>query len=47
MHFVPSYVSITFFAPEFGPRFRNDTTPPAFMTVPEAAVYKNNGAVFR
>lgn len=47
MLFVASDVSSALFLPEFSPRFRNDTAPPAFMTVPEAAVHEDDGAVFR
>jgi len=45
--FVASYVSTAFYLPEFSPGFRNDFAPSAFVTVPEAAVHENNGAVFR
>jgi hypothetical protein len=45
--FVARYVPAAFFAPEFSPRFWNDAAPPAVVTVPEAAVHEDNGAVLR
>jgi len=45
--FVARDVSAALFAPEFSPRLRNDAAPSAVVTVPEAAVHENNGAVFR
>ena len=45
--FVARYVPSALFAPEFSPRFWNDAAPPAVVTVPEAAVHEDDGAVFR
>jgi hypothetical protein len=47
MLFVSCNISVAFILPELRPRFRNDFSPSAIVTVPEAAMHEYYHAVFR